>query len=582
MTAPTESFGPVELEVLKRRLECIADEICLTVVRTARSTIVRDSLDFSAGLMSAEGELVAQSATMPFHLGAMPDAVDTLRRRYAGELAPGDIYVLNDPFDGGMHLPDIFMIKPVFTDQTLIGFSVVVVHHTDVGGPSPGSNAADGAEIYAEGLRIPLTRWSDRDGRDETLIKLIRTNVRVPDIVIADIMAQEAAVFAGDRELRAVAEGYGAERLIMGFAELTSYTERVTRAAIEELPDGAWEFEDYIDSSGPGTDPVVIHVRLQISGDSVLVDLTGSSPQVRAGLNCSYSFAKSCVYLTVRSVIGGVIPNNAGFFRPISVIAPPGTVVNHSFPAACAARGLTGFRLVDALFGAFAQALPQRIPAAGDGGNTFVSLGGYDDAGNPYVWVEAIVGSWGGRPRLDGLDGNAPLAANIRNAPVEIVEKAYPVRIQEYGLVTDTGGPGEHRGGLAIARRWQLLEGRGTLQVRADRHKLRPWGLAGGSSGTPSANLVGTEEVPALFIREMHAGDTFHHVIASGGGHGDPFARDVVAVLRDVVEDKVSVAFAREQYGVVIGGRVGHLAIDEEATEMLRAARSRHAEGARA
>lgn len=194
MTSRTESFGPVELEVLKRRLECIADEICLTVVRTARSTIVRDSLDFSAGLMDGSGEMIAQSATMPFHLGAMPDAVDTLLGRFGDEMAPGDVFVMNDPFDGGMHLPDIFMMKPVFAGRTLIGFSVVVVHHTDIGGPAPGGNAADGAEIFAEGLRIPLMRWADSSGRNQTLSALIRSNVRVPDVVMADIKIGRAHV----------------------------------------------------------------------------------------------------------------------------------------------------------------------------------------------------------------------------------------------------------------------------------------------------------------------------------------------------------------------------------------------------
>lgn len=575
MSTETTILGPVELEILKRRLECIADEICLTVVRTARSTIVRDSLDFSAGLMDSKGEMIAQSASMPFHLGAMPDAVAAMIDRHGSELAPGDIFVMNDPFGGAMHLPDIFMMKPVFSGGVLLGFSVVVVHHTDIGGRVPGGNASDGIEIFQEGLRIPLLRWSQQGQRNQSLVQIIRHNVRVSDVVIADIMAQEAAVLAGERELMTLAEEYGIEQLRAGFGELVDYTERMARAAIARLPRGTWGFEDYIDSSGPGSPPVVFHAKLTIRGDDVEVDFTGSSAQVRAGINCSYSFTKSCVYLVLRSVLGGDIPNNAGFFRPVSVIAPPGTVVNHVFPAPCAARGVTGFRIVDTLLGVFAQALPGQVPAAGDGGNTFVTVGGYRDDGESYVWVEPIVGSWGGRPALDGLDGNAPLAANIRNSPVEIVERTYPVRVNQYAFVDDSGGPGRFRGGLATVREWQLLEGWAVLQVRSDRRDHLPWGLEGGQPGTPSSNVLnpGTareEELPAMFLREIHCGDTYRHVIPSGGGFGDPLSRDVEAVLADVRDGKVSRAFARERYGVEIVDGDGALAVDGAATERLR------------
>ncbi len=573
----TTVFGPVELEILKRRLECIADEICLTVVRTARSTIVRDSLDFSAGLMDPQGRMIAQSASMPFHLGAMPDAIETLLRRHGRDLAPGDIFIMNDPFDGAMHLPDIFMMKPVFFEDSLLGFSIVVVHHTDIGGRVPGGNASDGIEIFQEGLRIPLLRWADRDIRNDSLAQIIRHNVRVPDVVMADVLAQEAAVLAGERELAALAAEYGSERLLSGCSELLDYTERITRSGVAKLPHGEWEFTDYIDRFGSQTEPVVFHAKLSITGDSILVDLTGSSPQVRAGINCSYSFTKSCVYLVLRSILGGEIPNNAGFFRPVTVVAPPGTVVNHVFPAPCAARGVTGFRLVDTLLGVFAQALPGRLPAAGDGGNTFVSVGGYRDNGDSYVWVEPIVGAWGGRPTADGLDGNAPLAANIRNSPVEVVEHTYPVRVNEYGFVTDTGGPGKYRGGLAIAREWQLLDGWAMLQVRSDRRDHLPWGVEGGKPGTPSRNTLNPgspafEELPTMFLRELRAGDTYRHVIPSGGGFGDPLDRDPYLVLKDVREEKITPDFARERYGVVITTRGRTVCIEEEATRRLRSA----------
>jgi N-methylhydantoinase B len=525
--------------------------------------------------------MIAQSASMPFHLGAMPDAIATLLRRHGRDLAPGDIFIMNDPFDGAMHLPDIFMMKPVFFEDSLLGFSIVVVHHTDIGGRVPGGNASDGIEIFQEGLRIPLLRWVDRGTRNDSLEQIIRHNVRVADIVMADILAQEAAVLAGERELTAMAAEYGPEGLMNGFSELLDYTERMTRSGIAKLPHGEWEFTDYIDSFGPRTEPVVFHAKLSITGDSVLVDLTGSSPQVRAGINCSYSFTKSCIYLVLRSVLGsilgGEIPNNAGFFRPVTVVAPPGTDVNHVFPAPCAERGVTGFRLVDTLLGAFAQALPRRLPAAGDGGNTFVSVGGYRENGDSYVWVEPIVGAWGGRPTADGLDGNAPLAANIRNSPVEVVERTYPVRVNEYGFITNTGGPGKYRGGLAIAREWQLLDGWAILQVRSDRRDHLPWGVGGGKPGTPSSNTLNpggsaAEELPTMFLRELHAGDTYRHVIPSGGGFGNPFDRDPSFVLKDVREEKITPDFAREQYGVVVKTRGRSASIDEEATQRLRSA----------
>ena len=566
-------IDPITFAVIKNGLDAIVDEMAYDVMRTARSEIVKDVMDFSAAICDMSGNMIAQAKTVALHLGAVPEAMGVVVEHYGDDLAPGDAVVLNDPYQGGMHLPDIFMFMPVFHGPDLQGFTVVICHHTDVGGRVAGSNASDSTEIYQEGLRIPALKLFEKGEINSTLIKLIDLNVRLPDRVIGDLKAQFAACQTGAREMGKLFDRYGAETAQAYFTELLDYAERMTREEIRHWPDGTYEFTDYIDDDGFIDTPLPIAIAITVHGDSVTVSYEGSAPQVPAALNSTKSYTNSCTYLSVRCVLKGDIPNNAGVFRAIDVKAPDASIVNPKLPAAVAARALTGYRIVDAMFGALAQIVPDRVPAAGEGGNTVVCLGGYREDGSPFIIVDMICGAWGGRPDKDGIEAITNPSQNLSNTPVETMESQHPVRVEEYALVPDSCGAGEYRGGLGVARSYRLLADEASLQLRADRMKIRPYGLAGGNEAGPAVNEITTREgnhvsLPSKINRKMDRGELVRHVQPGGGGFGDPFMRDPQRVARDVWNTKISAGYAREHHGVVVDPDTGDL--DEAATAVLR------------
>lgn len=571
----TPEIDPITFAVIKNGLDAIVDEMAYDVIRTARSEIVKDVMDYSAAICDTDGNMIAQAKTVALHLGAVPEAMGVVLEQYGDGLVPGDAVILNDPYQGGMHLPDIFMFMPIFdADANLQGFSVVICHHTDVGGRVPGSNASDSTEIFQEGLRIPALKLFEAGEPNETLFKLIDINVRLPDRVIGDLKAQFAACRTGARELGKMFDRYGSEMTAMYFAELLDYAERMTRAEIAAWPDGTYSFTDYIDDDGFSDTPLPIAVAITVHGDSVTVDYEGSAPQVPAALNSTKSYTNSCTYLSVRCCLKGDIPNNAGVFRAITVNAPEASIVNPKIPAACAARALTGYRVVDAMFGALAQIVPDRVPAAGEGGNTVVCLGGYREDGAPFIIVDMICGAWGGRPDKDGIEAITNPSQNLSNTPVETMESQHPVRVEEYALVADSCGAGKWRGGLGVARSYRLLAPEAGLQLRADRMKILPYGLAGGGPATGAVNEMTTGagehiNLPSKINRRMAAGDLVRHVQPGGGGFGDPLTRDPERVAQDVWNTKISAAYAREHHRVVVDPDTGVL--DRSATEALRA-----------
>jgi N-methylhydantoinase B/oxoprolinase/acetone carboxylase alpha subunit len=366
---------------------------------------------------------------------------------------------------------------------------------------------------------------------------------------------------------------YGAATFARAAADLISYTERLMRAEIASWPDGQASFVDYMDSDGVGGPSVRFEVSITIAGDGVTVDFTGTDPQVRGALNSTLSFTTSAVALCVRSMLREQIPNTAGIFGPLTIIAPPGTVVNGVMPAASSMRGITGFRIVDTVLGALSGMLPDRVPAAGEGGNSLVIIGGLRQDRSSYVYYELLAGCWGGRPSCDGNDGLCTPANIASNIPVEQAECEYPVRIERYGLVRDSGGAGRYRGGMAVERSWRLLAGEANLSIRSDRRVHRPYGLYGGQPGAPSTNILtraGAEELlPTMIATTMRAGDLLYHHMAGGGGWGDPLERPPDEVASDVRDDKVSLTAACEQYGVVVDKRT--LEADLDATTKLRA-----------
>lgn len=574
------TLDPITFAVVKSALDAIVDEMAYAVIRTARSEIIRDVMDYSAALCDAEGRLIAQARTIAQHLGAVPDAMQSVRREFAGDLHPGDVVVMNDPYLGGMHIPDVFLFLPIFVEGALEAFAVVIGHQTDMGGRVPGSNASDSTEVYQEGLRIPPVKLYERGVASRTMRRIIEKNVRVPERVLGDIDAEYAACKVGERELTRLFARHGRETLRAYLDALLDYAERVTRAEIARWPRGIYRFTDYLDSDGFSDTPVPLTVAITVHDDGHLTcDWTGSSPQVKAALNSTLSFTRSCTYLSVRSVLRQDVPNNAGVFRCIDVIAPEGTILNPRLPGACAARALTGYRMLDVMLGALAQALPERVPAAGEGGNTVLSMGGMTREHRPFVLVDMITGAWGGRPDKDGMEAVTNPSQNMSNSPVEVLEAHHPIRVDEYGFIPDSCGAGRFRGGLGLRRRYTLLNDEATLQLRSDRMTHRPYGLAGGGPARGTRNVLNPDgearEMPAKFATTLRRGDVVLHEQPGGGGHGDPLERDPERVAADVRDEKISLDYARREHGVVIDPTT--LAVDEAATRAARLSERRPA-----
>jgi 5-oxoprolinase (ATP-hydrolysing)/N-methylhydantoinase A len=561
----------IAIRLVANALETAADEMATTIFRTAHSAVVRDAMDYSAALCAVTGETVAQAVTIPLQLGSIPNAMRTLLERHAADFRPGDVFLVNDPFDGASHTPDIFVAKPCFDGETLLGFAVSVAHHGDVGGRVPGSCACDSTEVFQEGLRLPWLRLYDGGEGNDALFEILRANVRVPHELLGDLAAQVAACHTGDRALQELARRHGPARLASLMDGLLDHTETLLRSEIATWPDGSASFTEYLDSDGIDLRDVELTVDLTIRGDELTADFSRSASQVRGALNSTPSFAEAAVYHTVMAASAIEIPRTAGALRPITVITKPGTVMHVLLPGASSMRGITGYRVADLMNGALAQLVPDRVPAAGEGGSTLAFFTGRS-GGAQWVYSELVVGTWGGRPVSDGNDGLANPCASMANIPVEVAETEWPIVVERYGLVPDSGGAGRHRGGLAVERVWRAVVPDTTVHVRSDRQVHRPYGLLGGADGAPSSTLVfragdGLERMPPMFGTVLQPGDVMHHRMAGGGGHGDPLERDPVAVARDVLDDKVSVAAARELYGVVVG-RGGEL--DLEATEALR------------
>jgi N-methylhydantoinase B len=571
-----QKINPITLEVIKNGFDTVADEMALIVMRSAYSGVVRDAMDYSTAVCDAQGQTVAQGLTTPLHLGSFFDAMRCLIEQYEGRIYPEDIFIFNDPYSaGGQHLPDIYIIKPVFFEDALCGFATTLAHHTDVGGIVPGSNALGSTEIFQEGLCLPILKLYERGEPNETIWAIIERNVRVPDMVLGDLRAQISAAHVGAREFAHLFRRYGSETMGVYIEAIHDYAERLTRAEIAEMPDGIYKFSNHIDGLGEDPVPIEFHVKLTVQGDEMIVDWTGTSDQVKAGINAPIPFTRAAAYAAIRSVLPAEVPNSQGVTRAITVVAPEGSIANPVHPGPCGARGITGFRMIDCLFGALAQVRPDRVTADGCGGATIPAFGGRVD-GKPFVFVETLMGNWGGAPTHDGQEGVPHIGANQSNIPVEMIEATYPLRVEQYGFVADSGGPGTFRGGLSIVRDIRALADDIVLTVRSDKRRFRPYGLKGGEPGASSWNIINPDEehreLPVLLTKPeiLNDGDVFRHIMAGGGGYGEPLERDPEHVLKDVIAEKVTIAHARQAYSVVIVDKPdAH--VDVEATAKLRA-----------
>ena len=573
---------PITEELFRNAISALGDEMVLTIYRTAYSGVLKNIMDYSAAICDADGRLAAQGLSLPGHLCSIPVALQAVLREYGDDVAEGDIFINNDPYDGGMHLPDIFVFRPLFAPATNgsapgrpIAYAATICHHTDMGGRVPGSNASDSTEIYAEGLRIPPLKLYERGKPNATLHRMIERNVRLPNRVFGDLRSQLAACEIAARGMADLARRYTPDGVRTMMVAMMDYSERLTRHCLAELPDGEATFTDWIDDDQiDAGKPIPLVCTIRKRGDSMEVDWTGSAPQVKGAINNTWSYTAAMSFTAVKSVLSINMPNNDGVFRPIKVIAPPGTITNGKLPAACAARGLTGFRGVDCCFGALAQLYPDRVFAASDGGNTGLTIGGYDKDLNPFIYVDFISGAWGGRPWADGLDGNTTMFANMASFSVEVIEAENPLEVLDYEFVPDTGGAGRFRGGMSQRKTWRMLADEGILQVRADRQTHRPYGLQGGGPGMPGRNVLdpGTPTEQALHAKltmTLRRGEVFRHDLPGAGGWGDALDRDLTLVSRDLRDGLVTIEGAARDYGVVSSGDPP--IVDEAATEALRA-----------
>lgn len=524
-------YDPILLEVFKNKFASIAEEMGMVLRRTAYSPNIKERLDFSCAVFDASGRMIAQAAHIPVHLGAMPISVATAIEQIP--FLPGDVAILNDPFHGGSHLPDITMIAPLFIEADgpasgnppqLFGFVASRAHHADVGGMTPGSMPLS-EEIFQEGVIIPPLKLVEAGRVNRPLMDLLLANVRTPEERAGDLRAQMAANSKGVARLGEVVNRFGAAQVQHYMAGLLEYSERMTRNLIARLPDGRYHFRDFMDDDGLDAGPVEIAVTVTIAGNEATVDFTGSAAQVRGSINTVYPVTVSAVYYVFRALVGLDIPANSGCMAPITVIVPEGTVINARPPAAVAGGNVeTAQRIVDTLLGALAQASPEAVPAASQGTMNNVMVGGWDPRQNrPYTYYETIGGGMGAGPHTPGADAIQCHMTNTLNTPIEALEYAYPFRVRRYEIRQGSGGPGRQRGGHGICRELELLHN-ARLTLLTERRKLQPYGLLGGKPGQPGRNILlrqGKEiELPGKTTLSVSAGDILRVETPGGGGYG--------------------------------------------------------------
>jgi N-methylhydantoinase B len=540
---------PIRLEVFKHLFAAVAEEMGVVLRKASYSPNIKERRDFSCAVFDPAGNMIAQAAHIPVHLGSMPLSVQAAINKFrdhdqskgnnhptSSGFRPGDVIILNDPFQGGTHLPDITFVSPVFHDDQktdtgendsvpiLIGFVASRAHHADIGGMTPGSMPV-AREIIQEGLIIPPLKLFDSGHRNRAAWELILANVRTPEERSGDLWAQVAANTRGTVRLQEISKNYGLDQVAFYMQELLSYTERMTRQLLEDLPDGSYDYVDYLDDDGIEDDPVPIAVNITIAGDQATVDFSNSGTQRSGSVNAVFAITLSAVYYVFRCLIRLDVPNNSGCLVPIKVIAPPGSVVNALPPAPVAGGNVeTSQRIVDVLLGALATACPDRIPAASQGTMNNVTIGGWDNRySNSFTYYETIGGGMGARPDANGPSALHSHMTNTLNTPVEALEYAYPLRIVRYAIRENSGGTGRFFGGDGIIREIEsLVEAQVTLLT--ERRRSSPYGLSGGSPGSPGENAViragKTQPIPGKGTVILNRGDRLVIKTPGGGGFG--------------------------------------------------------------
>lgn len=572
----------IRAEVLRHELTSIAEEMALTVHRTARSTAARESGDFSTALMDWRGELLVQGFANGIHVGSMAAIMPAIMRRFGERgFRAGDVVITNDPYSGLSHLPDVIIVQPVVVEGLVRGYASVEMHHSDMGGRFAGGMGLPSQSIYEEGLRLPPMLLMDEGRANESLFDLLRANVRTPQAVLGDLQSQLVAVSQGTDELAALFRRYGENEFEALAMTLQEHGRAVAGDYIRSLRDGEYTHSDTFE--GEGIESYSISVTIRVHGDSLDVDFEGTDAAAKIAINVPVGLTTAVVYAVFRCLLGPDSFINAGLMSPVFVRAPEGSLVNPTEPAPVGARGMLLWRIVDVLFEAFANVDIDSVMAGGEGGVSGLIFSPEHAVGRRqrHVLMDLYAGGWGGRLGLDGVDGSSSAISGgmLRALPGEIIEREYPVVVEAFDFVPDREGAGEFRGCAALRRTWRFLAD-GDCTLRLARRDTRPYGVAGGDRGT-AADVTWSRQGQELQVPpgtspqlRVRTGDVITHIQCGGGGYGDPLKRAPERVLRDVREEKVSVQGARERYGVVISQGAVELLETRALRETMRAASS--------
>jgi N-methylhydantoinase B len=567
-----------ELEIFRHSLKSIVEEMGVTLQRTAYSTNIKIRRDHTCALFDADLRHVAQHDIAPQHIGSLVSVVPRNVPEWEDELEPGDGILINDPYMGAVHLPDVMLISPLFHDGEIIGYAANSAHHVDIGGGTPGGIPNDSTELYAEGLIIPGVHAVENWEYDENTLEFILRNVRESKMRRGDYQAQLGANRIGEKRFAELHDSYGRDAVDSYLDELLDYTERRVRAAIEELPDGEYEARDEMDGDGIVDEPVELVLTLAVEGDELTIDFTGTADENEGPLNCTPAMAFAGTMSVVMAFIGEDLPKNDGFYRPIETITPAGTMVNPTYDRPVAGGWEIPMRAGDLVTKAFADAVPEETIGATKGIVCNVAYGGddpRDDEG--YVYYETVAGGYGGRAEKDGMDAVQTHFQNTANSPIEELEDEIPVYVRRYELITDSEGAGRQRGGLGVRRDLEFYDHEASFSLLTDRTRSGPWGVFGGRAASPARfyrnpDTAAEETLASKSTTKLDPNEVVSVQTPGGGGYGDPLERDPQAVLADVRDGKVSAAKAAEEYGVVIDDGVDTAATEAKRRELREAA----------
>jgi N-methylhydantoinase B len=571
---PRSSVDAVTLEIIRGKLLAVVDEMALVLARSSMSPVIYEILDFACGICDRDGQLVAQTNRITVFTGTFSTQIGTVLKKFRGNINPGDIFMMNDPYEGGSHLCDVAVIKPIFIEERLVAFAIAVAHWSEIGGKTAGSLPSDSTEIFQEGIRFPVLKLFDRGVRQDLVFEIIEANVRLPKMSLGDLNAELASVRIAAARLEEVSQKYGIEHLIGTFNHILVTSERLSRLAIAAMPAGVYLAEDWIDGDGISNERFPIRVAVTVKGDSIVADFTGSCPQLQGPVNCTRGTLVSAVKTVLKAVVNPTAPSNEGWFRPLAVVAPPGTVFTAEFPAPVAWFYESTAQASELVWKALAPIVKDRV-SAGSGTSVCVTAiaGTADGAQDPYVLIEPGMVGWGGTDERDGASVvSCVVNGETFNYSVELLEAKFPLRVHQYALnVSGGAGAGRQRGGFGSIREYEILSPTASFSASFGRSIERPWGLDGGGEGSCNwfevvrdGETIRGARMPTMALTR---GDRIKLVTGGGGGFGEPRSRPVEEVAADVKGGYVSPQVARERYGVVISAS-GE--VDQMATVALR------------